>query len=135
MERISTYEEYLSTDLALTMEEMNNLHSQMKAEINGEEIGLELYEDLLEQAIKYSGYRSKWFLWSREERMEQDAYRTGCHNALISKFDILARYLRKQGKSVAWREVLGDVETNSYVRKRIGDFACYLVFVEAVNAR
>lgn len=135
MEQISTFEDYLSTDLALTMEEMNNLHIQMKEEISGEEIGLELFEDLLEQAIKYSQYRSKWFLWSREERMEQDAYRTGCHNALISKFDILARYLRNQGKSAVWRETLGDVEANPYVRKRIGDFACYLVFVEAVNAR
>ena len=118
MERIHTYAEYLSTDLSLTLEKMN-----------------ELYEDLLEQAVKYSEFRDKWFLWSKEEKIEQDAYRTSCHNALIDKFNILARYLKNHDYSVEWRESLGDVEKSPYVRKRIGDFACYLVFVEAVNAR
>ena len=135
MERISTYEDYLTKDLSLTWEEMNKLHTQMRIEIGVDDVALELYEDLLEQAVKYSGFRSKWFVWSREERAEQDAYRTSCHNALIAKFNILARYLRNKEQAAEWREVLGDEEANPYVRKRIGDFACFVVFIEAVNAR
>ena len=135
MERIHTYAEYLSTDLSLSIEEMNELHIQMRTEIGADEVALELYKDLLEQAVKYSEFRAKWFLWSKEEKIEQDAYRTSCHNALIDKFNILARYLKNHDYSVEWRESLGDVEKSPYVRKRIGDFACYLVFVEAVNAR
>ena len=92
-------------------------------------------EDLLEQAVKYAQFRAKWYLWSKEERMEQDAYRTCCHNALISKFNILARYLKNKEHPAEWREILGDEEANPYVRKRIGDFACFMVFVESVNAR
>lgn len=135
MERINTFEDYLVTDLSLSLEEMNNLHIRMRIEIGADEVALELYEDLLEQAVKYSQFRAKWFLWSKEERGEQDGYRTSCHNALIAKFNILARYLKNKEYPVEWREVLGDENANPYVRKRIGDFACFMVFVESVNSR
>lgn len=40
-----------------------------------------------------------------------------------------------QGKPAGWRDVLGDEQENPGCRKRIGDFACYLVFVNALLAR
>ena len=49
--------------------------------------------------------------------------------------NMLARYLRMQGKSASWRDTLGEESENPYYRKRIGDFACYLVFIGSLNAR
>lgn len=43
--------------------------------------------------------------------------------------------LKMQGKSAAWRDTLGYEDQDKYFRKRIGDFACYLVFVNSVLAR
>lgn len=37
--------------------------------------------------------------------------------------------------TAGWRDVLGDEQENPSCRKRIGDFACYLVFVNALLAR
>jgi hypothetical protein len=61
--------------------------------------------------------------------------RTSRHDRGIDGFNILARYLKKQRKSAAWREALGDEKEDPGCRKRIGDFACYLVFIESLNAR
>ena len=65
----------------------------------------------------------------------EDAQRSSCHDALIAKFNIFARYMKGQGYSTEWRDILGDENVNPYTRKRIGDFACYLVFVNAINER
>ena len=70
-----------------------------------------------------------------EEKMDKDSSRTSCHNSLIVKFNQLARYLKSQGRAAVWRDTLGYEEDNKYFRKRIGDFACYLVFVNSLLAR
>lgn len=67
--------------------------------------------------------------------MDKDAQRSSCHDALIGKFNMFARYMKSQGYSTEWHEVLGDETVHPYTRKRIGDFACYLVFVNAINER
>lgn len=61
--------------------------------------------------------------------------RTSCHNSVIIHFNMLARYLKKNGKAAVWRDELGYEEDDSYNRKAIGDFACYLAFVNGINAR
>lgn len=40
-----------------------------------------------------------------------------------------------QGKDTSWREKLGYEKEDVYNRKVIGDFACYIVFVNSLNAR
>ena len=50
-------------------------------------------------------------------------------------FNMLARYLRMQGKKAEWRDKLGNDEENRYYRKTIGDFGCYIVFVNSICAR
>ena len=86
-------------------------------------------------ATRYIAFRSQWFLWSRAEKTDRDSSRTACHNSLIVKFNQLARYLRLQGHKTAWRETLGYEEEDPYNRKRIGDFGCYLAFVNSLCAR
>ena len=67
--------------------------------------------------------------------MERDESRTSCHNSLIIKFNQLAKYLKLSGKAISWRDELGYEEDDRYCRKTIGDFACYLVFLNSVHAR
>ena len=59
---------------------------------------------------------------SREEKMDIDPLRTSHHDSLIIHFNMLARYLRMQGKKAEWRERLGYKEDDRFNRKTIGDF-------------
>lgn len=133
--KFSTYEEYLPMNQSLSVEDMTKLHQDMLAEIGSDEDALELYEELIVAANKYSVFRAGWCVWNREEKMDKDPSRTACHDSMIVKFNKLARYLKALGKEAAWREVLGYEEDDSYNRKRIGDFACYIVFVNSICAR
>lgn len=131
----SIYEEYVSLPRSLTFEEMSRLHQEILAEAGNDKDALELYEELIATANQYSVFRSNWCIWSIEEKINRDASRTACHNSLIVKFNQLARYFQMQGKAAAWRDALGYEEDDRYNRKRIGDFACYLVFVNSIHAR
>lgn len=135
MNILSAYEEYLPLPRSLAFEEMSRLHQEILTEIGNDEDALELYEELIIAANKYSVFRSNWSLWSIEEKISRDASRTACHDSLIVKFNQLARYLNMQGKAAAWRDALGYESDDRYNRKRLGDFACYLVFVNSIHAR
>lgn len=132
---LSTYEDYLPLPMSLSLEEMTSLHRDLVNEIGNDNDSLELYEELITTATRYMVFRSNWLLWSKEEKMNQDPGRTSCHNSVIVKFNQLAKYLKTRGMAAAWRDTLGYEEDNKYFRKRIGDFACYLVFVNSILAR
>lgn len=132
---LSTYEDYEPEPMSLTLEEMASLHQEMAGEISGDAEALELYRELYIAAVKYSGSRANWTLWDREKKQEEDPVRTSRHNKVIIAFNMLARYLKMQGKPVSWHDALGEESENPYFRKRIGDFACYLVFIGSLNAR
>ena len=111
------------------------IHTEILAEIGADADALELYDELMKVATRYAAIRTNWLLFSREEKNEQDSGRTSCHNSVITHFNMLARYLKQQGKTTAWRDELGYEEDDPYNRKTIGDFTCYLAFVNGVNAR
>lgn len=129
---MTTYTEYLKNTDSLTLETMNNMLYEMLSEIETDEDSQELFDELFEKAIKYTEIRAKWNLMNGSERAEADAGRTMCHDSLIVKFNQLAKYLRINGKSAGWRDQLGYDDSD---RKRIGDFAVYIVFVSCLNAR
>ena len=132
---VCTYEEYLKQSKAITFEKMQIFHAEMLAEIGADTEALELYDELMKVATRYAAIRANWLLLSREEKSEQDSGRTSCHNSVITHFNMLARYLKQQGKAAAWRDKLGYEEDDLYNRKAVGDFACYLAFVNGINAR
>lgn len=132
---IITYEEYTKLPKALSFEKMQTIHKQIVSEVGNDSDALELYDDLIKVATRYAAIRANWSLMSREEKMEQDPGRTSCHNSVITHFNMIARYLKQRGKIAAWRDELGYEEDDSYNRKAIGDFACYLAFVNGINAR
>lgn len=132
---ISTYEEYLPMEKSLSIEDMVKLHKEMVSEISNDSDSLELYDELVSTATRYAAFRAKWPLMSKEEKMDTDPSRSSCHNSLIIKFNMLARYLKMQGKAAAWRDILGYEEDDKYNRKRIGDFGCYIVFINSISSR
>lgn len=132
---ITTYEEYIKLPKAQPFEQMQAIHKQIVLEVGNDPDALGLYDDFIKVATRYAAIRANWLLLSREEKLNQDSGRTSCHDSVITHLNMLARYLKQQGKTAAWRDELGYEEDGSYNRKAIGDFACYLVFVNSINAR
>ena len=127
--------EYFQKEKSMTFDEMIKIHELIEEEIGKDQDAIELYDELIKRSIEYSNIRSKWTLMSFEEKAEKDAGRTMCHDVLIGKFNQLARYLEKQGRSCKWRDMLGYENEDRINRKRIGDMGCYLAFVHGLNAR
>ena len=132
---IQNFKDYSNMYKSLAFDEMQAIHEEMLQEIGSDPTSMELYDDLHETAIRYATKRAEWSRMSREEKMDADQGRTMTHDSLITKFNILARWLRKQGYAANWRDELGDVERDPALRKRIGDFACYMAFVSALLER
>lgn len=131
----NTYTDYIKEPYSMSLDQMERLHEDLLSEIDNDPDTIELYEELIDAATKYAAIRAKWGRMSREEKMDSDSLRTSHHNSVIIHFNMLARYLRMQGKQAAWRDELGDDEANRYYRKTIGDFGCYIVFVNSICAR
>lgn len=128
----NTYIEYIKNADSLTLETMNNMLYEILEEIKDDEDAEELFDELLEKAIQYTMIRAKWNLMSVSEKNEMDESRTMTHDSLIVKFNQLAKYLKMNEKTTEWRDKLG-YEADD--RKRIGDFANYLVFIFSLSAR
>lgn len=131
----NTFEKYMEEPHSLSMEQMQNIHREILEEIGTDRDAAELYEELITVATRYAAIRAGWQQLSREEKMDRDPSRTSCHNSVITHFNMLARYLKLQGKQAQWRDTLGYEENDSFFRKTIGDFACYLVFVNSLCSR
>lgn len=132
---VYTFEQYLKEPYALDFHQMQRIHGELSEEIGEDPEAVELYEELIDAATRYAAVRAKWFRMSKEEKIDTDSLRTSHHDSVITHLNMLARYLKMQEKKALWREQLGDVEENGYIRKGIGDFACYLVFVNSICAR
>ena len=57
---ISTYEDYRTMPGSLALEEMRTLHREIKEEAGRDVDALELYNELLAAAVKYSESRANW---------------------------------------------------------------------------
>lgn len=125
---LNTYE----NDDILSTEEFKIIHLEMLNEIGTDAGAIELYNELLFKAIEYSNIRAKWAIMSIAEKTAADQGRTMKHDALIVKFNQLAKYLKLHGKPAYWRDRLGD---EKITRKTIGDMGCYIVFATALSER
>ena len=131
---IHTYDGYLKEKNSMTFDEMQQIHNDMISEIGTDEDAIELYDELVSMAVKYAGIRSKWLRMKRQERMDHDG-RSKCHDSFIVKCNKLARYLKMTEKEAHWRTELGDESVDPQIRKRIGDFACYIAFINGLSTR
>ena len=133
--QISSYKSYIDMPKALSFDEAVKIHEEMLLEIGDDETAMEIYTEICEKAARYSGFRSRWLLMSKEEKADTDPSRTACHDSLIICVNKLARYLRMRGKEAAWRDELGDETADPYIRKRIVDFGIYVALINGLNAR
>lgn len=101
---ICKYEDYLKEPYILTLEQMQQIHNDLLADLDNDPEALELYEELIAAATKYAAMRAKWLQLPRQEKMDTDSLRTSHHDSVITHFNMLARYLRMQGKKAAWRD-------------------------------
>jgi hypothetical protein len=132
---LKTFKDYETTDKSLTIREMETLYEELLAEVGTDPEGMELLEDVVRAATEYAVYRSNWTIWNTQQKTEKDSMRSACHDMLMVNMNVLARYLRMQGRKVLWRDVLGYEEDDRCNRKRVGDFGMYIVFVNSLNAR
>ena len=96
--------------------------------INSEdETERELVKDFTDLAMKYTTIRYQWNYYSREEKLEQDAYRTSVHNRLIDALNIFCRYEMSIGKQAP--------DFDGRDRKDIGDMANKLICMLAIRER
>lgn len=94
----NTFESYMKEPYVLDFCEMQRLHGELLSEIGNDPDAIELYDELIDIATRYASIRAKWGMLSREEKMDTDSLRTSHHNSVIIHFNMLARYLRMQGK-------------------------------------
>ena len=133
--KVNTFTIYMEEPHSLTIEQMQSIHRELVEGIEKDSDEIELYEELIAVATRYAAIRAGWEQLSREEKMDRDSSRTFCHNSVITHFNMFARYLKMQGKPAKWRDQLGYEEDDKYFRKTIGDFGCYLVFINSLCAR
>ncbi|MCD8103508.1 MAG: hypothetical protein LUF35_00545 [Lachnospiraceae bacterium] len=134
MTSADTFQDYLKEPGHLTFDQMAAIHQEIVEEVGQDEEALEFYGYLVVAAAKYANTRALWCTMDKMEKMEKDSGRTSGHDSVITNLNMLARFLKTQGKPALWRDRLGD-ETDRYGRKALGDFACYLAFVCGINAR
>jgi len=90
---------------------------------------IELKNELINLAIRYSRIRVDWKLSDTRQRLEMEDSRSRCHDAFIDSCNILSRNMEKSGEYTKWREKLGND------RKVIGDFACYIHYKIGIDAK
>ena len=132
---MNSYLEYLAENRnTLPLEEADEIFRALAAGVDPQDEDLaELYADFLERAREYADIRGRWLLMDRAGREAADAGRTAMHDRFIMAVRVLARMQEKMGKDVSWLERLEGPE--ELRRKRIGDFACWVMLFYGLNAR
>lgn len=132
---INSYTDYLDMPNHLTVDAMHCVHLHMRKSLT-DDIAKELYEDLVKSATKYASHRMNWLLYDRCQRMEYDKYRTSSHDALLAAMNSFSRYIRNRDGKLAWDDdFVISKDDNNFNRKKVGDFACYIAFINGLNAR
>lgn len=112
----------------LQYQEALEIYTAMTENLNRNDADIvDLYNRLIEKAVRYAHIRAEWNTLTREEKLEKDDSRTAAHDSFIASVNIIARSEGEIG--LQWRERLGND------RKRVGDFACYIVLFRSLEAR
>ena len=128
--KMITYEEYLKADNALALDKAEKIYRAIVSqEANGDAEFRRLFATMQERAVSYAEYRAKWLTMSLAQRLEVDETRSRHHDLFIKAKNDLAKYMYSNKMNIDWEDELGED------RKRIGDFACYMVFLMSLHAR
>ncbi len=130
---IATYDQYLQRTRSLSFTEMRKLHQEMSVEIGDDADALEIYDELIDTATRYARLTAERTVIDTAKKTIKGDQKSS-RNSVIIKMNVLSRYLQTLGEKAAWRDVLGRNEHDLYTQKRIGSFACFLVFINCLNA-
>ncbi len=122
---LNSFADYRHRPDALALEDFVRIHGKLMEQVTDED-RLEAYLDVLLAAQEYVVYRQRWNLMGVFERALIDDERTEKHDEVIRRMEILEALTPDR----RWAEEL-DLEN----RKRVGDMACWLMFVAGINAR
>ncbi|WP_288760666.1 hypothetical protein [uncultured Lacticaseibacillus sp.] len=126
------YATYTGLPDSLTFEEANDIYKAIcTVEAQNDSDFQELWRDVVETAAKYVTDRNHWGFMTSLERADFDHRRTLDHNSYMSTLTALGRYCT-QHWTAAWPEQLG---TPEHDRKRIGDFAAYILLFNSLQSR
>lgn len=129
-------ETYAKQKYSLSVEEADQIYGKIQSQMDlSDEDDHDIIEMVLTSARKYADKRAEWILLTRKERQDKDESRSLAHDSFIRNIDILARYMEGKGGDASWRDDLGDLKKDPSYRKRIGDFACFLVLFAGLEAR
>ncbi|WP_125981284.1 hypothetical protein [Loigolactobacillus iwatensis] len=128
------YDEYLKNQDSLSFEEAVAIYNEImrSADINDSTFK-ELWNDVIESASKYIQIRNEWLFLSQGEKVAKDSLRTAQHNSFMATLSPLERYVEMQSWDTTWVADLGKIENEN--RKRLGDFAGYLLCIGSLKAR
>ena len=84
----------------MELEKFEEVYQVLEAQKEKDETAAELYADVKEFAYKYATMRYRFSEMSREEKAENDSYRTSQHNRFMDSVRIYFRYLQNCGVSV-----------------------------------
>lgn len=127
--KFARYSDFLKTQNALSFDVANQIY-ELILSVEQEDIELsKLLEELIKRAVDYAGIRSRWLSMSTNEVVRMNTTRTQYHDAFIASVDAVSSYMLKKGYGENWRGLLGED------RKCIGDFACFICYIQSINAR
>lgn len=122
IEAARTNSEEAKGESYMEFEKFEEIYQVLEAQKEKDETATELYADVKEFAYKYATMRYRFSKMSREEKAENDSYRTSQHNRFMDSVRIYLRYLQNNGVSVP------DINKLEADRKIFGNFACYYIF-------
>lgn len=125
-----SYQNFLKEKDSLSFEVCTNYFQDLIIAVNQtDEDSLLYWNDFISASVDYSQARGEWLLLSREEKHAKDDMRTTKHNKVIYTLKIYIAYSKQRGNVFPWFEEIKDN------RKQLGDLACYVSYVYAINAR
>ncbi len=126
---------------ALSMEQAQDIFSSLRRSIgnnSSDEDLRELHSDFPSGCVRYAAIRAEWSVSTREKQMDMDSSRTMAHDSVLMNIKILLHYMTKCGYDTSWsNEIIPkDIDiTQAPYRKVIGDLACHITDILAVEAR
>ncbi|MDY2776597.1 MAG: hypothetical protein SOV02_08915 [Streptococcus infantarius] len=125
-----SYQDFISEKDSLDFEVCSSYYQTLLDALQShDEEGTEYWNEFISASVDYAKTRGEWLLLSREEKQAKDEARTVKHNKVIYTLKIFIAYSQQKGFAIDWFETIKDN------RKQIGDLACYIAYVYAVNAR
>ncbi|HEO7221104.1 TPA: hypothetical protein VBE33_002019 [Streptococcus agalactiae] len=125
-----TYQEFLSEKDSLSFEVCTQYFQDLVNSLDEvDEYSIIYWKDFITASLIYSQSRGEWLLLSREEKHAKDDTRTTKYNKFIYTLKIYIAYSKQKGYEFPWFESIKDN------RKQLGNLACYIAYIYAVNAR